>query len=147
MKWFSCHSQLSISCHHIKHEESDDGLIIMWLEHHHQHVHYVDDSMPADALQMIWDNLEWLTPTAMVMKVQAAFPNVTQLQIHTTWSEMSEVFWCQEKEQLPSAKKKKLLGDYGEEANVFSPEKVLVWKRFLCTQGSQNCVVLSWQTG
>lgn len=130
MKRFPCRSQLSISCRHIKHEESDDGLVTVRLEHHHQHVHYVDVSMPADALQMIRDNLEWLTPTAMVTKVHAAFPNVTRLQIHTTWSEMSEVFWRREKEQLPSAKK--LLEEYGEEADVFSPEKVPDGVEMLC---------------
>jgi hypothetical protein len=32
--------------------------------------------MPPEALQMIRDNLEWLTPTTMVIKIQAAFPNV-----------------------------------------------------------------------
>lgn len=48
--------------------------------------------MPPEALQMIRDNLEWLTPTAMVTKIQATFPNVTRLQIHTAWSEMSEGF-------------------------------------------------------
>ena len=52
-------------------------LITVQLEHHRQHVNYVDVSMPPEALQMIHNNLEWLTPTAMVTKIQATFPNVT----------------------------------------------------------------------
>jgi hypothetical protein len=76
MKRFPCHSKLSISCRGV-----NDGdrtmLITIQLEHHHQHINYIDVSMPPEALQMIRDNLEWMTLTAMVMKIQATFPNVT----------------------------------------------------------------------
>ncbi|KAF8528382.1 hypothetical protein BU17DRAFT_61055 [Hysterangium stoloniferum] len=65
MKQFPCHSKLGISCCNV------DG----------------DGSM----LITIRDNLEWLTPTAMVTKIQAAFHNVTRFQIHTAWSKMIEV--------------------------------------------------------
>ena len=74
--------------------------------------------MPPEALQIIRDNLEWLTPTAMVTKIQAMFPNVTRLQIHTAWSEMSKVFWHRDKEQLPSARQ--LLEEFQEEVDIFA---------------------------
>ncbi|KAF8514567.1 hypothetical protein BU17DRAFT_68338 [Hysterangium stoloniferum] len=91
MKRFPCHSKLGISCCNV----DGDGsmLITVRLEHHHQHINYVEVSMPLEALQMICDHLEWLTPTAIVTKIQAVVHNVTRLQIHTAWSKMSEVFW------------------------------------------------------
>jgi hypothetical protein len=129
MKRFPCHSKLSISCRGIN---DGDGtmLVTVQLEHHHQHANYVDVSMPPEALQMIRDNLEWLTPTAMVTKIQATFPNVTRLQIHTAWSEMSEVFWRRDKEQLPSAKM--LLEEFGEEVDIFMIADVPDSTEMLC---------------
>ncbi|KAF8524136.1 hypothetical protein BU17DRAFT_85239 [Hysterangium stoloniferum] len=128
MKQFPCHSKLGISCCNV----DGDGsmLITVQLEHHHQHINYVDVSMPLEALQMIRDNLEWLTPTAMVTKIQAAFHNVTRLQIHTAWSKMSEVFWHRDKEQLLSARK--LLREFGEEVDVFDIVEVPDGVEMLC---------------
>jgi hypothetical protein len=68
--------------------------VTVQLEHHIKHVHYVDVAMPPEALEMIQENLEWLTPVAMVAKVQDVYPQITALQIHTAWTEMSQVFWC-----------------------------------------------------
>ncbi|KAJ7775811.1 hypothetical protein B0H14DRAFT_2631843 [Mycena olivaceomarginata] len=56
--------------------------------------------MPPEALAMIHDNVEWLTPAAMVMKVQAAFPTVTAAQIRRAWVELSGPFWGFEDDQL-----------------------------------------------
>ncbi|KAJ7863946.1 hypothetical protein B0H14DRAFT_2574601 [Mycena olivaceomarginata] len=65
-----------------------------------KHVCYVNVSMPPEALAMIHDNVEWLTPAAMVMKVQAAFPTVTAAQICRAWVELSGPFWGFEDDQL-----------------------------------------------
>ncbi|KAJ7314256.1 hypothetical protein DFH08DRAFT_972997 [Mycena albidolilacea] len=44
--------------------------------------------MPPEALAMIRDNVGWLTPAAMVVKVQAAFPTITTAQICRAWVEL-----------------------------------------------------------
>ncbi|KAF8513312.1 hypothetical protein BU17DRAFT_68829 [Hysterangium stoloniferum] len=105
MKQFPFHSKLSISCHSF----DGDGSMLITMIHH---------------------NLEWLTSTAMVTKIQAAFHNVTQLQIHTAWLEMSEVFWHQDKEQLLSARK--FLRQFGEEVDVFDIVEVPDGVEILC---------------
>ena len=67
--------------------------VAVHLDHHAKHVHYVDVSMPPGALDIVRENVEWLTPVAMVAKVQAAFPDVTAGQIHTAWMQMSQQYW------------------------------------------------------
>jgi hypothetical protein len=52
------------------------------LKHAGKYVNYTDVSMPAGALDIVRENMQWLTPVAMVGKVQAAFPAVTAAQIH-----------------------------------------------------------------
>jgi hypothetical protein len=89
------------------------------LEHHTNHVHYVNIAMPPGAAEIICENVEWLTPVAMVTKVQVAYPDVTAAQIHTAWMEMSQIFWRCDNLQLPSAEK--LLHEYGDDVDVFKP--------------------------
>ena len=50
-------------------------------------------------------------------KVQAAYPQVMARQVHTAWTQMSEVLWKRDKLQLPSAKL--LLEEFGDEVDVF----------------------------
>ena len=90
MKRYPCRSRLIISC-----RETTDGVtkVAVHLDHHAKHVHYVDVSMPPGALDIVRENVEWLTPVAMVAKVQAAFPDVTAGQIHTAWMQMSQQYW------------------------------------------------------
>ena len=52
-------------------------MVTIKLHHHTKHVHYVDVAMPPGAVEIIRENVEWLTPVAMVAKVQAAYPGVT----------------------------------------------------------------------
>ena len=78
--------------------------------------------MPPEALQMIEENVEWLTPSAMVSKVKSAYPQVSSAQIHTAWRELSKVHWHRDNLQLPSAKK--LLAEYGDEVDVFEIENL-----------------------
>jgi hypothetical protein len=66
-------------------------LVTVKLKHHIKHVNDVDVTIPPEALQLIEEHMEWLTPVAMVTKVQSIFPQVTSAQIHTAWREMSEV--------------------------------------------------------
>jgi hypothetical protein len=68
---------------------------------------------------MIEAHLEWLTPSAMVTKVQSIYPQVTALQIHTAWREMSQVYWRRDNLQLPSALK--LLREYDDDVDIFEP--------------------------
>ena len=59
--------------------------------------------MPPGAVDMIRENVEWLTPVAMVAKVQVAYPSITSAQIHAAWMQMSQIFWRHDDLQLPSA--------------------------------------------
>ncbi|KAJ7934879.1 hypothetical protein B0H13DRAFT_2481333, partial [Mycena leptocephala] len=100
------------------------------LKHAAKHVSYVDVAMPPEALAMIRDNVEWLTPGAMVTKVQAAFPSVTAQQIHRAWMEMSEPFWRFDNDQLLSTKK--VLEDHLDDVDIFEPEDVPDGVEMLC---------------
>ena len=78
--------------------------------------------MPTEALEIIQTNLEWSTPVSMVSRVQELFLNVTAKQIHAAWTQMSEVLWRRDKEQLKSAQL--LLDELGNEVDVFEIEAV-----------------------
>ena len=89
MKHYPCCSCLIISCCEI-----NNGLtkVAVSLEHHIKHVNYINVSMPLGALDFVCKNLEWLTPVAMVAKVQAAYPDITAAQIHMAWMQMSQCY-------------------------------------------------------
>jgi len=57
------------------------------------HVLYSDVQMPAEVLQMIQEQAEWLTPSAMAVKIQSVYSQVTTKQIHKAWWEQSETYW------------------------------------------------------
>ncbi|KAJ7654535.1 hypothetical protein DFH06DRAFT_1092784 [Mycena polygramma] len=121
MKRYACASKLSINCRVGK--EDGELTVTVQLKHAAKHVNYTDVLMPAEALEMICEFVEWLTP-------QAAFPQVTVTQIHRAWMEMSEVFWRFEDEQLPSTKK--LLHQHKDDVDVFEPEDVPEGVEMLC---------------
>ncbi|KAJ7732044.1 hypothetical protein DFH07DRAFT_871091 [Mycena maculata] len=100
MKRYKCQSRLRVTC-----RESGDGehVIVIRLQHKAAHIHYYDVKMPADAIAMLRANLEWTTPVSMVGKIQASFPHVTAAQVHSAWTEMSEILWKRDKNQLTSA--------------------------------------------
>lgn len=60
-----------------------------------------------------------MTQVAMVVKVQAAFPSVTAVQIHLHWLKLSKPHWRCDNHQLPMAAT--LLAEYGDIVNVFEP--------------------------
>ena len=93
--------------------------MIINIHHHFKHIHYVDVLMPPEAMQMIEENVAWLTPSAMASKVQVAHPKVSAAQIHNAWQEHSQTHWCRDILQLPSARK--LLVEFRNEVDVFNP--------------------------
>jgi hypothetical protein len=129
MKRFPCGSKLSISCRARKDNEEELDVTVQ-IKHAAKHVNYVDVSMPPEALDMIRENVEWLTPVAMVSKVQAAFPGVTAAQIHRAWMEMSASFWRYDDDQLLSTKK--LLEANKEDVDIFEPQDVPDGVEMLC---------------
>ena len=126
MKRYKCWSQLLISCH-----ETEGSLlkVSVLIEHCIRHVDYLDVWMPDGATEMIHDQADWVTPVALVPKVQASFPQVTALQIHAAWQQMSQIFWRQDNVQLPSAS---LLNEYKDDVNLFDPKNVPEGVEILC---------------
>ena len=86
--------------------------------------------MPPEAMQMIQEQVEWLTPSAMATKVRSAYPNLTVAQIYNAWRALSQTFWRRAENQLESAKL--LLTEYGNEVDIFElsvPDgvEILAW--------------------
>jgi len=54
----------------------------------------------------------------MVPHIQALYPKVTANQIHAAWSDMSEVLWKQNHDQLLSAQT--LLAELGNDVDIFN---------------------------
>jgi len=128
MKRYPCQSAMSVK---YKANKTGGHDIFVQLQHHVNHVLYSDVRMPPEALQMIQEHAEWLTPSAMATKIQSTHSQVTRCQIHTAWREQSETYWRRDDEQLPSAKK--LLAEYGDDVDIFEPVgipdgvEVLAW--------------------
>ncbi|KAF8234223.1 hypothetical protein L208DRAFT_1125353, partial [Tricholoma matsutake] len=82
-------------CMSITYRQDKDGTyhITVNLQHHIKHVLYVDVHMPPEGLQMIQEQAEWLTPAAMATKIQSIYPQVTTIQIHAAWRELSQQYW------------------------------------------------------
>ncbi|KAJ6617161.1 hypothetical protein B0H10DRAFT_1948543 [Mycena sp. CBHHK59/15] len=129
MKRYACGSKLTISCRTGKNDDEQLYVTVV-LKHAGKYVSYVDVLMPPEALDMIHENVEWLTPVAMVTKVQAAFPQVTAAQIHRAWMEISEVFWRFDDDQLLSTKK--LLEEHLNDVDIFEPKDVPEGVEMLC---------------
>ena len=75
--------------------------------------------MPPEAMQMIEEQVAWLTPSAMASNVRVAHPQVSAAQIYNAWREHSQTHWRRDVLQLPSARK--LLVEFGNEVDVFEP--------------------------
>ncbi|KAJ7789309.1 hypothetical protein B0H14DRAFT_2944863 [Mycena olivaceomarginata] len=128
MKRYPCSSKLVISCRSFA---CDDELTVtVRLAHGEKHVCYFDVSMPEAALDMIRDYVEWLTPGALVTKVQRVFPSVTAMQVYKAWVDMSSTFWRRADAQLPSTAK--LLEEFRDDVHLFHPEDVPDGIEMLC---------------
>ena len=82
MKRYPCRSKLSIT-----YQEKISGCpyIFIDLQHHFKHVVYIDVAMPPEAMELIEDQVEWLTPSAMVSKIRAMYPQVSVAQVYNAW--------------------------------------------------------------
>ncbi|KAJ6586095.1 hypothetical protein B0H19DRAFT_1250823 [Mycena capillaripes] len=129
MKRFPCQSKLAISCRTSRDNE-DELNVTVQLKHAAKHTCYTDVSMPQAALDMIREDVEWLTPVTMVSKVQAAFPAISAAQIYRAWMEMSEIFWRRDDLQLPSTAK--LLEEHSDDVDIFKPEDIPEGVEMLC---------------
>lgn len=116
MKRYPCQSALLVKYKRNKNSGHD---IFIRLQHHVSHVLYSDVRMPTEALQIIQEQAEWSTPSAMATKIQATYPQITTSQIHSAWREFSETFWRREEAQLSSART--LLAEFSNNVDVFEP--------------------------
>jgi hypothetical protein len=78
MRRYPCRSRLSVT---YREQKCGSPYVIISLRHHSKHVDYVDVAMPPEAMQMIQEQVEWLTPSAMATKVRSAYPDLTVAQI------------------------------------------------------------------
>ncbi|KAF7333854.1 SWIM-type domain-containing protein [Mycena venus] len=90
MHRFDCKSRLRVSS-----LNGDEGhrKISISLRHLDSHVPYYDVSMPAEATAIIREGIEWSTPVQMVGRIQELFSNITATQVHSAWTEMSQILW------------------------------------------------------
>jgi hypothetical protein len=102
--------------------EGDTELVSVRIHHHAKHLPYYDVAMPPGASEMIREHIEWLTPVAMVTKIQESFPSVTAQQIHNAWANMSEIYWRRDDNQMKSALA--LLDEYPDDIDKFEPMNV-----------------------
>ena len=74
MHRYNCESRLNISCR----DDNSEGTrtIIIWLKHGERHTPYYDVALPPVASDMIRQDLEWTTPSAITKKVQSMFPKL-----------------------------------------------------------------------
>ncbi|KAJ6523472.1 hypothetical protein DFH09DRAFT_1329961 [Mycena vulgaris] len=114
MQRFDCKSSLRVSC--LSGDVSGEKKLRVYLQHHDSHLPYYDVAMLPGAADIIRESLEWHTPVELVAKVQAQFPSVTSGQVHSAWTQMSEILWKRDDMQLPSAKR--LLKEFGDEVDV-----------------------------
>ncbi|KAG7085883.1 hypothetical protein E1B28_003417 [Marasmius oreades] len=105
MRRFDCRSRLLASCKDLKKGSLTVKLVSLRIQHHEKHVPYYDVSMPEGASQIIRESVEWCTPSSLVAKIQASYPNVTSAQIYHAWAVMSEELWKKDPKQVESAQK------------------------------------------
>jgi hypothetical protein len=99
-----------------------NAYIIISLHHHFKHVHYVDVTMPLEAMQMVNKQAEWVMPSDLTTKVQLAYPQVLIAQVYNTWKAVSETHWRRDNLQIPSTRK--LLVKFSDDVDIFKPENV-----------------------
>jgi hypothetical protein len=82
MKRYPCRSNLSIT---YQERVARNPYIFISLQHHFKHVIYIDITMPPEALKLIEDQVEWITPAAVVSKIRAMYPQVSAAQVYNAW--------------------------------------------------------------
>ncbi|KAI6151276.1 hypothetical protein BKA82DRAFT_4329102 [Pisolithus tinctorius] len=91
MKRFPCMSSLTVSCCHQQGNRINQHTVAIKLHHLEAHIPYYDVTMPSDAIRVICDDLEWCTPSALVLKICALYPHLTVSQVHFTWTKMNNM--------------------------------------------------------
>ncbi|KAJ7197581.1 hypothetical protein GGX14DRAFT_374847 [Mycena pura] len=117
---FPCHGRLTIISSRQK--DSATRIVSVNLKHAVPHVAYYDVSLPAEAADIIRENMEWCTPSELVKRIQARFPSATANQIGDAWRSLSEMFWKRDTDQLASALK--LLAEFPDEVDIFKLQGV-----------------------
>jgi len=101
--------------------------------------------MPPEAMQIIEEQVAWMTPSAMATKIRLGYPHVTTAQIYNAWRAHSETHWRRDDLQLPSARK--LLAEFNDEVDIFElqniPEgvEVLAWGMAKIAESLKGLVV------
>ena len=90
MKRYDCQSRLVVTC--TRGASPSTRIISVRIKHHEKHQPYFDVAMPPEAADIIRENLEWSTPSSIIPKVQAVYPQVTGKQVHKAWADMSESY-------------------------------------------------------
>ncbi|KAF8887654.1 hypothetical protein CPB84DRAFT_1946602 [Gymnopilus junonius] len=90
MTHYPCRSHLSI-VYWIK--KTGQTYIIIDLHHHFRHTHYIDVTMPLEAMEIIEAQVEWATPSALLSSIQEAYPQISSAQVYNTWKAHSETHW------------------------------------------------------
>lgn len=73
--------------------------------------------MPAAALAIIRENLEYSKPNELVTRVQTLWDQVSAEQVYSAWARMSETIWKRDKDQLTSARV--LLKEFSNDVDFF----------------------------
>jgi len=102
MDRFDCAGALSIR---VKPNPWADNLhlITITLGHKLGHVRYLDVGMPQEAYNHIKTQLH-LTPGLIASQLAETFPDVTQAQVYSTWSRLSETYWKKDDDPIVSAR-------------------------------------------
>ncbi|KAG7089710.1 hypothetical protein E1B28_011365 [Marasmius oreades] len=74
------------------------------MEHHQAHLHYVDGSMPIEAIEYIQDHLEF-KPHDVFKALRSDYSTLASSQIYSAWLQLSKVLWRRENDQMMSAKR------------------------------------------
>ena len=119
MKHYPCRSKLLIT---YQEKKAGNPYIFINIQHHFRHIIYVDIALPPEAAKLIEDQVEWFTPSAIVSKIWATYPQVSAAQVYNAWHELSQTHWRHDNLQLPSATK--LLEEFKDEVDVFKPMRV-----------------------
>jgi hypothetical protein len=99
MDRFPCESELRVT---VKSTETKQTITVR-LQHHQNHIPYFNVDLPAEAADLIRQNLRVATPNSLVGIVQEKFPQVSANQIYRCWATMSEALWKRADDQQESA--------------------------------------------
>ena len=108
---FPCDGSLLISVR--PHPRLDyHHLIALTFKHKQEHVRYLDVSMPPDALTYIKTQLR-STPGLIASQLVTQFPHLTQSQVYSAWTRLSETYWKKDEDPIVSVRKLLLEDKHG----------------------------------